>query len=200
MLPASSGDLRVRPPTLTDVPRHVPRNIPSQVVWDIIKVESLPTLSTSTITETNFSFSLSNHPSATSYTNLYDQWTIPQFSVSFVSLSPPGQTTTVPRVYTALDFDNVSTGQTVATLEDFSTCRVQTLEPGKSIVRSILPCIKLTTATGASAVPTRSWVDSATPAQPFFGIRSIATQIGNAQPTQPLLCVATIVFAFRNQI
>lgn len=200
MVPTSSSDLRVRPPSIMDIPKRVPRNIPSQVVWDIIKVESLPTLSTSVITETNFSFSLSNHPSAGSYTALYDQWTIPQFSVAFMSLTPPGQAQTTPRVYTALDFDNVSTGQTISTIEDFSTCRVQTLEPGKSLIRSIRPCTKLSTTTGASAVPTRCWVDSATPAQPFFGIRSVISTIGTSAVTQPVIAIATIVYAFRNQI
>lgn len=194
--PSSRADLKVRPPSMTNVPTSVPRSIPNQVVWDVVKLDSVIINSTSAPTETNFNASLSAHPQASSWQALFDQWTVPQFSVSFQSMTPPGLTTAPPRLYTALDFDNSNTIGTIQAIEDYSTSACSEMQPLARVVRSVKPCTKPVNIGTTSGV-TRMWIDSGTPSATFFAIRSIVSASG----AQCQISVTqTIWFAFRNQI
>jgi len=195
--PVAKADLRVRPPSTLNVPKSVPRNIPSQVVWDTVKIDGTITSLTSGPAEMNFSFSLSNHPQSSSWAALFDQWTIPQVSVSYQSLLPPGSTLVPLKLYTALDFDNANAITTVTAIEDYSTCSCNVMEPQTRFVRSIRPCTKPTTSSSGSAVQ-RMWIDSGTPGNLFYGLRSMVSQ--SATAAQTISTTLTIWYAFRNQI
>lgn len=195
--PTNRSDVRVRPPTNGNVPSSVPRSIPNQVVWDVVKIDNLLNLGTA-FSEGGFSAQLSSHPQVSSWTSLFDQWTVPQMSVTFMSVMPPGSTANAARVYTALDFDNVAPLGSIAAIEDFSTASIHALEPGVAFTRSIQPCTKPTVATSSVGVA-RLWMDSTSSSNPFYGIRYIVGPSNNAL-TGVISTTVTIWFAFRNQI
>jgi len=198
MNPVNRADLSVRPPDASSVPRSVPRSVTNQVVWDSVKIDG--TLSSGTsITEANFSGSLSLHPQAAQWAQLFDQWTIPQMSVTFRSVLAPGSTAIPPDLYTALDFDSVGNLGTVTAIEDFSTCAVLPLEPGRTVTRTIRPCCKPLIGSTSITGLARSWIDSSFTNIQFLAIRSIiGTTTGAITPI--VHTTFTIWFAFRNQI
>jgi len=197
--PSNGGDLAVRPPDMRSVPKRVPSNVQGMIVWDIVKFTTTITTAVGGITETNFNVGLSSHPQSASWIALFDQWTIPQFSVSFESQMPPGLTAAPAVMYTALDFDNSTSLGSVTAIQDYSTCGSRPMTPQTSFVRSVRPCCKSALA-GSSIVNAgleRLWVDSAQSGIGFFGIRSIAT--ATATPYN-ISAVVTVWYAFRNQI
>lgn len=198
MNPLNRADLAVRPPDARSVPNRVPRSIQSQIVWDVVKIATVVNTSTTVVTETNFNMSLVQHPQSGQYVALYDQWTIPQASMSIFSQTPPGFGTSPSMLYTALDFDNASNIATVAAISDFSTCAVNELSPTLKLTRSIKPCCKGNISSATSAACERLWIDTSQPSVPFFGFRTIAgpSSTGSIQFTVEI----TIYFAFRNQV
>lgn len=198
MNPINRSDLSVKPPTSYNIPSTIPRNVASMVSWDTVKIDFSQTVSTSLISEFNDSFSLNNHPQASSWAALFDQWCIPQVTVCYRSLIPPGNTNAPAILYTALDFDNNTNIGTVANIEDFSTCQVHTMGDGAVVMRSIRPCSKVTSTTGVGASDlARSWHDSAFPGVSHTGFRAICSTAGSVYTITRTI---TIWYAFRNQI
>jgi hypothetical protein len=196
MAPTNRSDLSVKPPTYR-VPSAVPKQVTNQVVWDVVKINTVISTSASSISETNFYWSLNNHPQASSWTTLFDQWCIPQYSATFQSAYPEGATTSPGILYTALDFDSANNLGSVQLLEDYSTCAAATLVSGQSVTRSVRPTVKgYLSSTSASGI-NRQWIDTATPSIPWYAIRSI---VGVCGSSYPISVVTTIWFAFRNQI
>jgi hypothetical protein len=198
--PENKSDLSVRPPS-SRVPTKVPRTVTNLVVWDVVSIDTTILTSTTTLVESNFGFTLSQHPQAASWQALFDQWCIPQVSVTFQSLMPPGATSTESILYTSLDFDNIVAINTIQAIEDFSTCETHLMGPRATHVRSIRPCNKLSalnfSGTNNNSAMSRTWVDSASPGTEFFGIRSILSGTTNAYP---IVAKITLWYAFRNQI
>jgi len=158
------------------------------------------TVPTSGLTETGFTFSLVQHPQTTSWAALYDQWCIPQASVTFRSEMPPGATYTPVALYTALDFDGLGALGSVSAIEDYGTCTVTEMSPGRSITRSVKPCVKISTQQPGSNVNStvgRVWQDSGAAGTPWFGIRAICNA---STTTYNIRCTTTMFLAFRNQI
>jgi hypothetical protein len=197
MTPTKTSDLRVKPPTQLNVPSKVPKVIAGVIAWDSVKLNSGITSSTTTLVETNFSFNLGQHPQASSWTALFDQYCIVQATVSFDSAVPPGSTASPPQLITALDFDNIGALGSIAAIEDYATSEVINMAPGTRHMRSVRPCNKGVVTSTASAVPQRTWVDCGSSTIPHYGIRSIVQQ---GTVSQPITVTTTIVFAFRNQI
>jgi len=199
--PSNSSDLAVNPPT-HNIPTTVPKQVSNQLAWDVVKVDSTLTPSTGGITELNFSAALTDHPQASAWAQLYDQWCIPQFSVTFRSLESPGGTSTISILYTALDFDSVGTLGSIPGIEDYATCRLDTMTTGSSVTRSVRPCVKISTGqvpgsgTNVNASLDRVWQDSGATGTPWLGIRSMVSASNSAAIT----CTKTVWFAFRNQI
>jgi len=119
--PTNRSDLLLKPPTIFNVPRSVPRNWTIQPHFDSVKINSTITPVNGSVVETNFSFSLSAHPQASNWTALFDQFSIVQATVEFDSQIPQAATGIPPVLYTALDFDNAAAISTVQALEDFSS-------------------------------------------------------------------------------
>jgi len=200
MNPTNRGDLAVKPPDNTNVPKHIPRNVQSLICWDVVKVNSLIT-GTSSLVETNYAPTLQTHPQANSWSALFDQWTIPQFTVEFDSQIPPGSTAIPPVLYTALDFDNVANLGSIANLEDFSSCEVRQLTTGVRTMRSVRPTCKVVQgvsggSTSTSGVSKAMWVDAGQQTTVFYGIRSILS----VSPSTVINVTWTVWYAFRNQI
>lgn len=199
MQPVNRADLRIKPPN-RNIPRGIPRRIPNQVVWDTLKYDIIIGVPTSGIQETNFTFSLVQHPQNGSWIALYDQWCVPLASITFRSEMPPGATYTSSTLYTALDFDGLGNLGSIGAIEDFGTCAVAEMSPGKQTTRSVKPCVKVSTqqpSTNVNSTVTREWQDSGAAGTPWFGIRSIVS----ASPTSyNIKATVTTYFAFRNQI
>lgn len=199
MAPVSGADLNVRPPTRS-IPQRVPSQISNKIAWDLVKVDTTITAAGSLV-ETNFSASLASHPQSSSWIALYDQWCIPQFSVTFRPRIAPGANTgDVPLLYTALDFDSIGALGSIQAIEDYATCAVMTMTTGSVVTRSVRPCVKVSTQQPGSNVNSsleRVWQDSGAGGTPWFGIRSI---LGPGADSFTMIATVCIWFAFRNQI
>jgi len=195
----NKSDLKVKPPTLLDVPRMIPRNIGKMVTWDIVKIESTITYSGTGNVETNYSWTQNLNPQYNSWLSLFDQYAIPMVTVEFDSLTPPGQTYASPRIYTALDFDSTNNISTIAAIEEYDTCEVLVLAPEKRTMRSIRPCTKAAVSSGGGGTPQVQgpvWCDSAVNNVYHYGIRSIVQfyNAGSVAVTQ------TLYMCYRNHI
>lgn len=196
MNPTNRMDLTIRPPAPM-IPTSVPKQVSNKVAWDTVKVSSSITVSTSGISETNFNFNLSQHPQASSWQALYDQWCIPQASVTFNSQYPSNANFAPAQLVTALDFDNSTNLSSISLLEDFSTCNQQMLAEGVIHTRSVKPCVKTQLGTTANSGLGRTWCDCSVSTTPWYGIRSI---IGVSGGNYFVTVTYQIWFAFRNQI
>lgn len=197
MLPANKADLRIKPPSLR-IPSKIPKNINSQITWDLVKIRSNSTTSVTGITEFNQNFSLNDHPQASSWQALFDQWCVPFASATVYSSEAPGSAGFVMELHSALDFDNNGNIGSLTAIDDFGTSQVDNLVLNKSVTRSIRPCIKLASGSQTLAVMGRQWCDCGIPGTNWNGIRFIAAQ--GATVAVPFTVELTIVFAFRNSI
>lgn len=198
MGPVAGDDLKVRPPT-SRIPSSVPKQVSNQIVWDVVKVDAILTPSAGGIVENNFSFSLQLHPQVSNWAALFDQYCIPQASMTFRSLEPPGGTSSISILYTALDFDNANNLGSIAAIEDYATCKLKTMGAGAVITRSVRPCIKLSTqqpSTNVNSSLAQNWQDVGAGGTPWFGIRSIL----GVSNSSNIIATSTIWYAFRNQI
>lgn len=179
-----------------------------RIAWDVVKIVSTINVSTSSIVETNFVFQLAQNPQASSWASLFDQYAIPQASVSFQSLLPPGSVTNGAEMVTALDFDSNANLGSLNAVGDYSTAEACYMGQGATVLRSVQPCLKVATSTSGSLAPTLTsyeWVDSAffnsgtgsNAAPLFYGVRSI---LALAPVAYQIVVVQTIWFCFRNQI
>lgn len=196
MTPVSKADLRVTPRNDLLVPKSVPRSV-QRVVWDVVKIRSVLMSASTGVVETNFSVTFSSHPQQASWAALFDQYCIPQFSMSFYSLCPPGNTNQPPIIHTALDLDNTTNLGSLQLIDDFGSCRIKLLSAGQTFVRSVRPAVKVS-ANSVSGAVQRSWLDCAFTTIPHNGIRTIIEQ--SAAGSVTVVVETTIWFAFRNSI
>jgi hypothetical protein len=202
MNPTNGSDMRVKPMSATNVPRRIPRNIQSLIAWDTVKV-TLTLTTTTGLVETNFTGALNVHPQASSWQGLFDQWSIPQMTVEFDSLLPPGSSVQPPMLYTALDFDNNANIGSITNIEDFSTCEAVPMTAGRRTMRSVRPSVKLIQGlngggTSISGPAGPMWVDSGQLTTAFYCIRSILSPAVSTPVS--INTTFTIWFCFRNQI
>jgi hypothetical protein len=198
MLPASRADLAIKPLNNNRIPRPLSAvAIGNQVYRDVVKIQSTITSSTTVITETGFQFNLSQHPQNADFTAIFDQWCVCIASVTVASQLPPGSLSVPGTLYSALDFDNNTALGSIPAIEDYSSCRVQVMQPFAVHTRSVHPCTKPTLSGVSSAGVQTSWVDCAQPSTPNYGIR---VTIGITPVVQTYLVTTTIQFGFRNTI
>jgi len=193
------SDMRLTAHNFRRVPSSVPRSIASQIVYDVVRLASNIQTALAANTETNFAFSLNNHPELAQWAALFDQWCIPQVAVTFTNTEAPGSTGQLPILTTAVDFDNSANLGSVTLLLEFENSQQVTLASGMSHTRACHPCLKVSlSSSGSSAGVDRMWCDSANPGGTWFGIRSIMNQtltaVSNVQVT------TTLWFAFRSGI
>jgi len=188
-------DLKISPPTVSKVPRGIPKTLGNQIVFARFHNNGSFVASTSAITETNFSFTLATLDNYTSWTTLFDDFCIVQADVEFLSGFPPGNNSFLSMFCTAIDFDNVAALSSYTVLGDYSTSIETIMTPGKRITRSCRPCVKLSASGSTNQAPTRAWLDCAlATAAVHYGIRSIAGVAGAGYTIQ---WVQTVWVAFR---
>jgi hypothetical protein len=168
------------------------------VVFDRTVIRSTFNTSTSAVTENNYGWTFNSHPEVSHWSVIFDQWTIVEASVTFRSLNPLSSTGSVLELHTAIDFDNQTNLGNLAAIDDYGSSQIDVVTLNKAVTRSVLPCVKPDLIGIGGAGVARSWVDSAQPTVPFYGIRSICSTAVNAQ------CLVSveqsIVYAFRNSI
>jgi len=200
MNPTNRQDLLVKPPDPRNVPKRIPRNIGTMVTWDVFKQQSTISSGSAGLVETNYTFVITLNPQYNTWLTLFDQYCIPQVSIEFDSLTPPGQTYSSPVLYTALDFDNANNISTVAAIEEYDTCEAIVMAPEKRHLRSIRPCAKgQVGGTGGGIVAEilgPVWLDSGQNSVTHYGIRTI-TSFVNAGAVNVTL---TMYCAYRNHI
>jgi len=199
--PVNRSDLASKPFKFTAVPTTVPRS-GSAVWWYPYKIATTDiTTSTSGVTETNFQFTLSNLSTAalTAVQTLFDVFNLAQVSVKFEALQAPGSTAACVCLHTALDFDNVASlsGQ-LSLLDAYSSAQEDVLMPGKSVVRSVRPCVKPLVGSSLTGLVQRTWVDTTAGSTiNHYGIRSMVEE---TTAVLTLHVEITYWFAFRNTI
>jgi hypothetical protein len=172
----------------------------NQVAFDTVKITSTINISASAIVETNFTFSLLDHPQQGNWAALYDQWCIVEASITFRSQLPPGSSAAPVDLYTAIDFDSNGTLGSIAAIEDFGTSAVCLMAHGAVTTRSVRPCVKVSLGQSGSNVNSgmaTPWIDSGATGTLHYGIRSIAAQ---ASASYNIDVVRTISYGFRNTI
>jgi hypothetical protein len=200
--PFNSSDLAVKPISVSNVPTKLPKNIASQIFWDVVKLDIGPLVtSVGTISESGVQVRLNSNPQYTQLTSLFDQYAIPFFSVIFRSNLPPGATTNAASLWTALDFDNVGALGSIQAIGDYNSSRESLMTTGKTVMRSVRPSPKAVIAnTGSnsnSGVTGPIWLDCGDPTVPHYGIRWIASASGGIYQIS-VECV--IYMCFRNTL
>lgn len=167
----------------------------------MVKLDYVNTISTSAIVEVNYNFDLQQHPQAASWAALFDQWCIPQVSMTWRSQMPPGSTGSESILYTALDFDSIGALGSISAIEDYSSCQLTAMTPGRTVTRSIRPCLKVSTqqigAGNVNSTLVRTWQDSGATSASWNGLRSI---YGTASVAYNVTATLLIWYGFRNPI
>jgi len=192
-----SSDLSIRPPT-AKVPTRVPRNILNRIVWATMTYNGTTiTTSLTALTENNFNFQLNNTAQYSSWTTLFDQFTIVQASVTLKLQGNYSSTGNYPELYTAIDFDNISNLNSIQLIENYASAEVLQVRPNSSVTRSCKPCLAPDLSGVSGAGVQRAWVDCAQPGIPAFGIRTIFSIAGTQITAIPII---TMWIAFRTNI
>jgi hypothetical protein len=178
----------------------IPKNIQTQIHWFETSYQNVFTLNTTTLTEVNYSFTLSNSAISTAIVALYDQYAIFAAYVRYVPVVANLVTTQAQGYCTALDFDNTNNLSSYATLAGYSTSQQTNLFEVQE--RYLEPCNAPALYSGAGFShygQSRMWVDSANATTPHYAIRCIVNPIGTGA-TGSVDVFTTLVVCARNVI
>jgi len=199
------GDYRRKPLSFL-LNQSPPRNFANGITWITDTwVSSDPISGAGSISEPNLAFQLNQCANSGNIIAMFDQYCIYAVHVSF-TLAPVAITTQAVaygQLYTAVDFDNINAISTVSAISQYSSMEFSEIIPGKSHERYVKPCVgAIVGASNASAVttsPQRMWVNSASAAQPHYGLRVLI--VGNTTTqTYNLDVVARFIVGCRNTI
>jgi hypothetical protein len=186
---SSGSAVRVRP--IDDLTRrpmapdlnfmHLPKNIKTQIHWFTVDCSLVFGLSVSSISEGNRSFALSDLSIGSAISTLFDQYAIfCVYARTNVTVSA-ATATSVPRYYTAIDYDNVTTLGSVAAIQAYGTVsHSSTVEVQE---RYIEPCAAPALYSGSAFnhfSQSRVWIDSVNTTTPHYGFRLIVDNLGAA--------------------
>lgn len=183
------------------VPTKIPRNISDQIVWSRIILDTQTAFSA--VAEINGAalFRLNQHPEASSFAAIFDQYCIPAVVAEFrtsentaTSLSGAA----MPRYYTVLDHDDANT-ITVAQCKEYSSCQEQRCI--ESVTRIVYPRVAVATYAGAFTGfgNQRMWLDCGSDAVQHYGIKYAAEADTRASAAIELMVKYTIYYCFRNR-
>jgi hypothetical protein len=192
-------DFRHRPPSST-FSATPPKTLTNQIYWHRCVISDQVTTNTTTITESNIAFTASNAMQQTAtFLALFDQYYLAEVFVTIANNTLVSSTSvSMPQIYTAIDYDNVTNLGGVNLLSGYSTCNSTTLGPGKSLTRYLKPVVAPSLGGTGSAGVARIWVDNAFNAIPFFGFRQITQN--TPAGAQSLDRTWTCTWAFRNTV
>jgi hypothetical protein len=185
---------------------RVPRRFLDQIHWIQSTVKSTITMSsTGSVVEANQSFSLQNNVNDySSYTTVFDQFCIFAANVALVApqltgtASAGAASANFGRVYTAIDYDNVTNLGTETAMMEYNSCSVTQVTPGRSHERVVKPTVDVSLYSSSYGVG-RFWVDSQYPGTIHYGIRCM-TAGNNVGATLGLDMIITVIVGFRNNI
>jgi len=180
----------------------MPLQLQSQIHWFSTSFQLVVAIVSNAITEFNTPFALSQTSAAfqAGIQALFDQYAI--FAVNTrTSIYASSTTANLSQEYTtAIDFDNVATLSSTASLRAFSTaCTTSTSEVQE---RYIEPCNAPALYSGSVFThfgQDRMWVDAVNVSTPHYGLRIIANNLGASSLGNITLDV-TIVVCARNTI
>lgn len=192
------SDLSYRP-TPASFNARPPRNLLSQVYFVRQDYNTTTTTNTTTITESNYYWAASSYMlQFTSYLAVFDQYYLHSVVATVANLSSNSGVSSLPQVYTAIDFDNTANLGSLAAIQAYGTCNADILAPGGSVTRIIMPCNQLRLGSSDASGISRSWCDSANTGVAFYGYRLIANNTPAAATIMEL--TFSMIWAFRNNI
>jgi hypothetical protein len=136
--------------------------------------------------DNGYAFALSDLPSSTDFTNLFDAYRITEIEfvlVPIISETNTADTIGSPLVWTAVDFDSAG-AQAITALQQYDTCQ---LHNGlKDIVVKFKPRAAMAAYAGAftsyAEATEGQWFDCASPGVQYFGLLvDLAQGAGNTQ-------------------
>jgi hypothetical protein len=162
---------------LPSVPDPRQMIIRSSKVYTMVRSVSRGSITVSSTLPTfgALAFALSDLPSASDFTSLFDQWKIQQVTVKFMPASLPSNSNAfhLPPLYTVVDYDDNVLPTSIATLQQYSSLQVI---PSATVThcRTLTP--RLATSVFGNGVLTnyanaRLWCDSAYPSVAWYGLK-----------------------------
>jgi hypothetical protein len=165
----------VQPPAAPDIPFP---SIKRNKTYTFVRQFSSTSLSASSTVDGPFTinFTLSSFPDSTEFTSLFDQYRIAEVRVIFTSIAAltTPSLSTVPVIHTVIDYDDSNTITTGTSME-YDSHQVNPVT--RSFERVLRP--KAANAafaglfTSFSQMPPQTWVDVASPAVQYYGLKGI---------------------------
>jgi len=192
-------DSRQKPQNFNIVQRP-PKNWLTMTYWTKLMYDIQFNNSTSTPTETNVYFTLSNFSGYTSIVAAFDQYCIYAITATITLAGNATSYTTPVGVYTAVDYDNTNTiGK--AGIQALSSCDFAQVSMTNSSTRFLRPCVAPVVFNTASAFNgsgiSRLWIDAAYVNVPHYGFRSVVNPSASQQPMEVNF---TAIVGWRNNI
>jgi len=135
-----------------------------------------------------YTVALTDFPSSSDFTNLFDEYRIVQLTFEFF---PVATTSPTAPIYTAIDPDDGSTPGSADVLRQFDTCRIV---PGNHYFeRTFTPMVSGALYSGTfssfgNVSPYKMWIDNASTSVQHYGIKyywpANATEVGAAYVVQ----------------
>lgn len=166
----------------------------------ILTATNLPTLGA-------YSFTLGTLPSYTDFTSLFDQYRIIQVQIKFTPLlaangfGPATTSTTLPTLYTAIDYDDSTTPAAVDDLRQYDTLEVSPYNVYTQ--RTFQPRAALALYSGVftsfGQTSPGQWIDAGSPNVQYYGLKYAITPVTVASGAYPIFQVdANIILQCRN--
>jgi len=193
------ADYGRKPPNLM-ITQSPPRNLRNQIYWlqKSITLLNATSISSSTITENNFSMKLSDIPEYSYIIQLFHLFCL-HSAIIHISIDTTNFSSgaSLGRVTTAIDYDNVANLGGEPAIQEYSTAQTVDVSPSLTIERMVMPCVD-PYLFGAYYSSQRMWVDSASYAVQHYGFRSVWAQNSFSALTADY--IVTYILGFRNSI
>jgi len=200
-----SADYSRRPPTNV-FNQHPPKNISNRITWIEYDtdIRSQAVSGTSDV-EFNYTFQLNDNTNLSGLLSYFDQYAIYCVFISYAIPFSSGSSvifgSTLGRLTTAIDYDNITNLGSEPAVQAYSSSQTWEMQPGKSVQRYIKPAFSTALYSGSAFNAYglgRMFVDAATAGTPWYGIRSYVTHTSTAGFTIDVNM--RYIVAFRNNI
>jgi hypothetical protein len=181
------------PPAIRDVQPIKRPSRPSVHTFEVTVDKGFVT-ATNAVTSGALIFALSDVPTPTDFTSLFDQYRIAQVRVEFLpEVNAFGASTTaiqLPYVLTAIDYDDGSPATTAA-IQQYGTCMTNSYT--EYFERVLNPRAALAAYSGAftsyAQSPPGQWMDSASPSIQYYGLKWATTPVTTVSGSYNLMSI-----------
>lgn len=154
----------------------------------------------------NYIHAMVDMPQASQFLSLYDQYRLMAVRITFIpqynSYQVGGTASTVPVIYTALDFDSATTPTQINTLDNYTTCRKQTFTRPHTRYYKPSPLLNTyisATTSGQANLSRKTWMNWNTSNVPYYGLIGAITAANPAAlVAQSVRVMAVYYFQCRN--